>query len=477
MKRGIVMSIHKQHAVVMTADGQFLRAPAAGNIRIGEEISFDEEYKQPRRPFRKPYRYLSAAAIVLLFMLPLLFYMGRDAEPVVAYLSMDINPSIEIGVDSRERTRELRALNEAGELLIAGLDYEGLYVQDVAAAIVERAQLNHYFDLSAQDVFIASVLLGEKTEALLQFESILTKKVDETVKELLAGFQNGSGGANVTTLSVPFEVRNAADANGISAGKMTVYLMAKDEGYALELEQLKSQSIDEATESLGGLKAIVSNAASQNEEKLKQLATEEVKKQEAKQAQKQQQTLVQEKTAQEKENKNTNNNEIEKNKQDKAQNKQDRDRNKQYWGPNKQDRENNKQNKEEQKKAKEDRKKDKEQQNKLKKYEEQWERNQRNNQGNNRNQAETQVKADSRPATQTDAKQSGKSEKEKNSGQSNVREDGKRTKGDQKQEQKNGRGGKEQSREKWSNERSGDRGNQQSKQDKNGKQGNGENRR
>lgn len=41
MKRGVVMSVHKQHVVVMTADGEFLQAPVQGSPQIGEEITFE----------------------------------------------------------------------------------------------------------------------------------------------------------------------------------------------------------------------------------------------------------------------------------------------------------------------------------------------------------------------------------------------------------------------------------------------------
>lgn len=274
MKRGVVMSIHKQHAVVMTADGRFLRAPIQGTPQIGEEMTFEEEFRTFRN-FKPAYWYMGAAAIVLLLFLPVLLFVQRDAHPVVAYLSMDINPSVEIGVDKNEKVRELRALNEDGELIIKGLTYKGVNVEAVAAAILERAKDSHYLDTPNKDIFITSVLLVDNTALKLDYESILAKKVDQTLRDLIVELAAEAASANITTMSIPNELREEAAANGISSGKMAVYLMAKEEGYQLELEQMKEQSIDKVTESIGGVKTIVDHAADTSKKKLKELVLRE----------------------------------------------------------------------------------------------------------------------------------------------------------------------------------------------------------
>jgi hypothetical protein len=281
MKRGVVMSIHKQHAVIMTADGQFLQAPIQGKPEIGEEITFEEEYKKPRT-FKPAYWYTSAAAVMLLVFLPFLLMMQQDKNPIVAYVSMDINPSVELGVDKNDKVRELNALNEDGELIIKGLVYEGVNVETVAASILERAKGSHFLDTPNKNIFITSMLLDDNSALKLDYEQILTGKVDRTLRNLLTQLAAEAASANITTLSVPNEVREEAAANGISSGKMAVYLMAKDEGYTLEMEQLKQNSIDKATEPLGGLKTIVDNAEDLSKEKLKDLVVRE-KKEKAKQ--------------------------------------------------------------------------------------------------------------------------------------------------------------------------------------------------
>ncbi|WP_337099790.1 anti-sigma-I factor RsgI family protein [Paenibacillus sp. YIM B09110] len=277
MKRGIVMSMTDKYAVVMTADGGFLRAPIQGTPQIGEEIIFEQEYSEARRRprLRSVYGYSGAAAIALILFLPLLFMMVKDANPIVAYVSMDINPSIEIGVDSHDRVRSLHALNEDGEKIIRGLTYKGVAVELVAASLFEKARESHYLDVADKDIVITSMVMKGGQDGSNDYDQLLSGKISDTLIERLTELAAESITANVTTLAIPSELRDEAAANGVSSGKMAVYLMAKDEGYQIELEQLKKQSIDSVTASIGGVKTIVDNASDTSKSKLKELVDRE----------------------------------------------------------------------------------------------------------------------------------------------------------------------------------------------------------
>ncbi|RIX52705.1 hypothetical protein D3P08_11865 [Paenibacillus nanensis] len=284
MKRGIVMSIHERHAVVMTADGQFLRAPLQGSPQIGEELVFEEEIPVKRRAglSRVASRYAAAAAMFCLLTIAGIAYSIQTANPVVAYVTMDINPSVEIGVDGKERVRALRALNEDGAKLIENIDYKGKDVETVAAVILEQANQSHYLDAPHKDILITSIMLSGKKGFAVEFESILTDSLNKKLQQWLAEHTSELKDVTIMTLSVPEELREAADANGISSGKMAVYLMAKDEGYEGEISELKEVSIDKWTEPIGGVKQIVDDEdEAATKAKLQELLAKEKKEKEA----------------------------------------------------------------------------------------------------------------------------------------------------------------------------------------------------
>ncbi|MBH5317371.1 anti-sigma factor domain-containing protein [Paenibacillus sp. GSMTC-2017] len=277
MKRGVIVSIDTKHAVVMTQDGQFVRAPLQGSPQIGEEITFEEEHLRPRRINRTIYRYAGAAAMFCLLLFAGLAYSLQGTNPVVAYLTMDINPSIEIGVDKREKVRELRALNKDGEKIIEGLSYKGKKVDKVAASILEEASKAHYLDSSHKDIFITSMLLDGQKKLDLDFESVMTKKLDRKLQNWLTEHASTTKNVSITTLSIPAEMRAEADANGISAGKLAAYLVAKSEGYDLTLDKVKDQSIDSIMKPVGGVEKIVeSKDGSSTKQKLQQLLAKEM---------------------------------------------------------------------------------------------------------------------------------------------------------------------------------------------------------
>lgn len=270
--RGVVMEIGKHYVVVMTADGQFVKAELQGNPRIGEEINF--------KPFvtklwlnRKVW-YSGAAAAVLLIVLPLLLFV-QSPHPVVAYLSVDVNPSLELGVDEDQKVRELTALNADAEQIIEGIDYEGKPVGTVVSDVMNRIVADHYINEEGKDIVITSVVLNEGDSTSTQFESSINGVVNQMVAAALAKLPEEEGSANVVMLQAPSELREAAADMGVSSGKMAVYLIAKEEGYDIALDQLKSSSIDSVTEDIGGVPAIMADSEQASKEGLKQLVEKE----------------------------------------------------------------------------------------------------------------------------------------------------------------------------------------------------------
>lgn len=282
MKRGIVMSIHENHAVVMTREGQFLRAPLQGSPQLGQELLFEEEEAGTPPARRSRFsrtmltKYIGSAAAVMLLLTAFLVYSASQANEVVAYVTMDINPSIEIGIDDKEKVQELRAVNDAGSRLIEGISYKGHELESVATVILEKASSAHYLDAPHKDILIASIWMNGSEDQIAEFESLLAQSLNSQLRNWLDAHDKPVDSVTITTLFLPAAMKNEADSAGISAGKMALYLMAKDEGYMIELDSLKKQSMDKATESIGGVGQIVGDPQKPSSKaKLKQLLKQE----------------------------------------------------------------------------------------------------------------------------------------------------------------------------------------------------------
>ncbi|RAP77124.1 anti-sigma factor domain-containing protein [Paenibacillus montanisoli] len=256
MSRGIVMETGPKYAIVMTPDGQFRKVPTGRKLQIGEEFSFSERrrYAHPRKLHSFS---IGAAAILLLLFVP--FLLGRIGQgpEVVAYLTMDVNPSIELGVTEDEHVVELRAINDDGADVTEGLAYKGLPLDQVAEEIMDRIGAGTYLNSGEGDVIITSVMIAEPDVA--EYENLVTEHMDAAVRKSLKKLtdEGRSLKVEVTKIKAPKEIREEAEHDGLSAGKLAFYLIAKELGYNVTLQELKTQSIHQTAKPWGGVKAVI----------------------------------------------------------------------------------------------------------------------------------------------------------------------------------------------------------------------------
>ncbi|WP_274363404.1 anti-sigma factor domain-containing protein [Paenibacillus thermotolerans] len=281
MTKGIVMEIRKKDCVVLTETGAFVRVRSrGGTIAVGDEITVPEINRSlPRRSWM-----MGSVAAAAAFMLVVVFSVLPGAFPqdpaqtvisnneAVAYISIDINPSIELGIDGKERVVDVRELNEDGAKLIGGLSLLGEEVDSAVRTIMEEAENKVLKDRDSADIVITSVVVAE--DADLQ-EDALTAGLQEEVRQVLAQHHEERLEAfRVTVWSAPAEVREEAEAQGLSTGKMAFYLKAKSDGADVSVEELKTNSIHDVAEKFKK-KDLLSSGVSYTKEEMKQLLKEQ----------------------------------------------------------------------------------------------------------------------------------------------------------------------------------------------------------
>lgn len=80
------------------------------------------------------------------------------------YLTLDINPSIELIVTPREKVVYANPLNEDGEILLAELDLIGMQLDDAMDLIIETAIELGYIDVDAEETFVQVSSVAKNTE-------------------------------------------------------------------------------------------------------------------------------------------------------------------------------------------------------------------------------------------------------------------------------------------------------------------------
>ncbi|WP_027092556.1 anti-sigma-I factor RsgI family protein [Cohnella thermotolerans] len=270
MNRAIVMSLEGKRAIVLAPGGRFVRVPRRPEFQIGDEIELEVAEEQPGLGLRKLVRnrsfaaaIASCAAVVLL----LIGFWSFRTPPVVAYVSMDVNPSVELGIDAKERVRELQALNADAEPIVAAVRYKGEDVETVTAELAEEMAARHLLNGGESEVVLASVLVRNAEK---RWEAEVTEKMKRAIETAGAKAEPDASGTlepaagtapEITTVSVPKEVRDEAKANGLSAGKMAFWLKAESQGHDVPLEALKHRSMKKIASSWGGVKQVLGGDA------------------------------------------------------------------------------------------------------------------------------------------------------------------------------------------------------------------------
>lgn len=214
MNKGIVMDIQKRSIVVLTPDGEFItckRKPHS--YMIGQEVSFNKQEQRAAR-FSLPSLLKPASLLVACFLCVFLFLYNKSEEKALAYVSIDINPSLEASVTKDLRVTELRACNEDGKRILKEMkQWKNQPLRDVVRAVVKQSEEDGYLTDEKQ-VMLTSVA-KEKT-------------LEPQLEQTMQGLKNEYDTKHITVVYVEstMEMRENARRAGVSTG---VYIKREKE--------------------------------------------------------------------------------------------------------------------------------------------------------------------------------------------------------------------------------------------------------
>ncbi|MES9753907.1 anti-sigma factor domain-containing protein [Bacillus wiedmannii] len=214
MNKGIVMDIKKHNVVVLTPNGEFITCKRKAHpYMIGEEISFNkQEQRAPRfsmPPFLKP-----TTVIVAGFLCVLLFFYNQPEEKVFAYVSVDINPSLEASVTEDLRVIDLRACNDDGRRILKEMKgWKNKHLQDVIRTIVKQSQEDKYLTNDKQ-VMLTAVAKDKSLEPQLE-KALQELKKEYEIKHITVEYQSST-----------MQIREDAKKAGVGTG---VYIKQENE--------------------------------------------------------------------------------------------------------------------------------------------------------------------------------------------------------------------------------------------------------
>ena len=259
---GMVMERTGSQVILMTSLGEFKKIRIAGNMpEIGEEVRIPVVHRRFFNMPRASWLAVAAAVILLILASPLLLTtINQPPEVAMAYISVDINPSVELTMSNRYNIMDAQAINADGEKILAGVDIKGSNVKNAVASIAEEA------------IELGFIRKNHDNEALLSVSLLPGANIDKDVfeKTLVASanrvLQENKIEVAFQTIHVPSVVRENAKKKGLSSGKYAVLIEAVNAGLSVTEKDMQEKSIVVAISNAGGQPEQIIGQARQEEQ-------------------------------------------------------------------------------------------------------------------------------------------------------------------------------------------------------------------
>jgi uncharacterized membrane protein len=235
-KRGLVVKISDGYCVVLTGKGTYERIPVPRQgARVGAEVSYS--YQAVSSPIFKPMALV--ASFLLLFVCYSLF--NQSSLPVaVAYVSLDINPSLELSVDKNLDVIGVKYFNDDAANLLKQERLQGKNLYEALGVVVEQAIAKNYIKTGQENLIVSTVTPSGTSSSSAGPPCIAQQSIQQFLEKSIN--QGGLTG-EVRTYSATGEFRTEAESNGLSPGKYLIYRQLNETGSRVSLDDVRKNNI------------------------------------------------------------------------------------------------------------------------------------------------------------------------------------------------------------------------------------------
>jgi Anti-sigma factor N-terminus len=214
MKKGIIMEIRRDVLIMMTPDGQFMNGKKSpdGRYAIGEEITFFPMKASSTPVSRNKWKPAAAILTAAILMITLFSVSFLQSNKAYAYVSVDINPSIELTLNKQNEVIDITPYNEDGKILIKKLeDWDKEDVSEVTGEILRLSDKLGYLR-NDQNVWITSTLTDSSDSGN---HSALLKDLNSFIKQY-----NSMHSSEIIMNETTEDLREKALKRGLTAGAL-----------------------------------------------------------------------------------------------------------------------------------------------------------------------------------------------------------------------------------------------------------------
>ncbi len=208
MNKGKVIEINSKYAILLNDNMQYEKIKAKEGLSLGSTIYYFKEdlYVKKQKHFSK----IVIAAAILFMMV---FIQPQTIEPIAfGYVSVDINPSIQMEVNKNLNVIKVEAKNEDAESIIKD-EWIGKNFEEVINEIIEAAQDKGILNETRNFVLISYYFEDEDEENQTE------KKFEESLNNL---YENSEKEFEMAVVKSDEETVEESKNNGESIGRKTI---------------------------------------------------------------------------------------------------------------------------------------------------------------------------------------------------------------------------------------------------------------
>ena len=160
----------------------------------------------------KTFRTLVSCAAAFILVIGGFTVWKNANEKVLAVVDLDVNPSIELSINNKERVVGASAVNEDGKEILDGMDLKGSDVKTACNAIVGSMLTKGYLNDRSNSILL-SVSSGDPAKG---------QEIETELSDCINSYANGSTVSTAVMgqyIDADDELKAFASKNGISAGK------------------------------------------------------------------------------------------------------------------------------------------------------------------------------------------------------------------------------------------------------------------
>lgn len=232
-KQGVILELRKKEAIVFNDHGEYDKIERMDGMYVGQVV----EYKKTiNKNTKRLISAISAAAvfIVMFFSYGLFKY---SSQQVFAYVTLDINTSMEFSIDNENCVISLKPLNNDAENITKALNVKGKNIDMAIKEVITQIERTGFMERKSDNIIVistsASGLWDKKDKRNIKIDRTRTL-VEETVKNCTRGY------AVVESIAATPEIRELSIEADMSLGRYVLYTKAISGGYDISLQEAKT---------------------------------------------------------------------------------------------------------------------------------------------------------------------------------------------------------------------------------------------